>query len=307
VKLPRLAFNLRQHRFHNQELVFQSLYKAQNLGFYKNIYADGLIERYAETVARADAFACAGSFASAARALAPGPRHWENLAPPAEKTRIALAAPSTLSLLGLMAEAHALGWNLVIEDCPFSQRFIQPVARRDGRRTTFAPFSVIPRTIRAAAACERRDSCLYVTFPDRPFDSIRGSIEICLLGREYLLSIAEPLLTRAAVDCVFRFVRTLVAVERAPGAANVISGEEIRREARAQASALEAAILDAPLEYLGWESLYSRSRMYFDLVNSNRRSFFQCLLRHCQLNGMALPVSSYAHLAEELGRRETRD
>jgi hypothetical protein len=304
MKLPRFIFKLRQHRFHNQELVFQSLYKAQNLGFYKNIYADGLIEQYAMTVAKADAFASAGNFKRARQALGSGTPSWEPGMTAANKIRIALAAPSTLSALALLAEAHGLGWNLVIEDCPFTQRFVQPVARREKHRTKFAPFSLIPKLIRSAST--EATSCLYVTFPDRPFDSIRGSIEVRLLGREYLLSIAEALLTRAPVDRVFRLVRTLVEVEHPAGGADTISGEEIRRESQAQADALEAAILDRPLEYLGWESLYSRSQMYFDLVNSNLRSFFLCLLRYSQLQGITVPLSSYAPWVEQLSRREIR-
>jgi hypothetical protein len=304
MKLPRLIFNLRQRRFHNQELVFQSLYKAQNLGFYKNIYTDGLIEHYGVTVATADAYASAGSFRRAGRVLGPHALNWESGVAAPKKTRIALAAPSTLSALSLLAEAHTLGWNLVVEDCPFTQRFVQPVARREGRRTVFAPFRLIPKLIRSAD--DARACCLYVTFPDRPFDSIRGSIEVRLLGREYLLSIAEALLTRAPVDRVFRLARTLMEVEHPLGGANTISGEEIKREAQAQATALEAAILDRPLEYLGWESLYSRSQMYFDLVNSNLRSFFLGLLRYSQLHGMAVPAASYAAWVEQLSRRETR-
>src|SRR5471032_3383713 len=99
MKLPRLIFNLRQRRFHNQELVFQSLYKAQNLGFYKNIYTDGLIEHYGVTVATADAYASAGSFRRAGRVLGPHALNWESGVGAPKKTRIALAAPSTLSAL----------------------------------------------------------------------------------------------------------------------------------------------------------------------------------------------------------------
>ncbi len=260
-------------------------------------------------MAKADTYARSGQFQ--ARHVERWDRRDAKLGPDMtvtlEKTaRIALAAPSTLATLSLLAEAHTRGWNLLVEDCPFSRRFLQPVARREKYRMVFQPFSLIPKIIRAAVDANAVAPWLCVTFPDRPFDSIKGSMGVRLLGREYLLSIAETLVTRAPVDRVFRFVRALVEVERPAGGVRLISGEEIKREAQAQANALEAAILEAPLEYLGWESLYSRSQMYFDLVNSNLRSFFQCLLRYCQVNGMALPISSYSDLVGQLSRRETR-
>src|SRR5882724_10286620 len=199
----RWAFDLRRRRFHNQELIFQSLYKAQNLGFYPNIYEGDLIARYSETVVKADAFASAGNFKRALRALGTDLRHWESTGlGRLTECRITLAAPSNLAALALVAEAHALGWNLLIEECPFTQRFVQPVARREGRRIAFRPFSLIPALIRADAGAPGRGVVLYLTFPDRPFDSIRGSLVVRLLGRDYLLSIAEALLTRAAVDFV---------------------------------------------------------------------------------------------------------
>jgi hypothetical protein len=298
---------LRRHRFHNQELVYQSLYKAQNLGFYQNIYEDGLIERYTETVTKADTYASAGSFKRARRTLGPAGRPWEATGlRAAGAMRVTLAVPSNLAALALVAEVHAMGWSLVIEDCPFTQRFVQPVARREGRRTTFHPFSLIPRQIRRDAAVGNPRCRVYVTFPDRPFDSIKGSITVRLLGQDYLLSIAEALLARAAVDHVFSLARSLVAVEHPPGGASTIRGEDLRELVQEQAAALETAILDAPLDYLGWESLYSRSRMYFELVRANQRSFFACLLRHCQLNGMPLNQAAYAGLVEQLARRDLR-
>lgn len=302
------TWTFRNQRFLNQELTYQSLYKAQNLGFYKNIYADDLIRRYAGTVTKADQYSRAKDCRQALSALAPDADTGPVAAlPEVGKKRVTLAAPSNLQSLALIAGAHLGGWSLVIEDCPFTQRFLQPLARRLGRRMEFQPFSLIPRLIRATAGgAAPASGCLFVTFPDRPFDSIKGSLTVKLLGQDYLLSIAEALLTRAKVDHVLRLGRRLEEIEHPAGGATAIKGEDLLRITAEQAAALEEAILAAPIDYLGWTSLYSRNRLYFDLVNANRRNFFQSLLRHSQQQGLALPPDIYAGFMEQFERTKTK-
>lgn len=297
------ALYLGKKKFSNQELVYASLYNAQNLGFYKSIYADGLVDGYSETVARANIYSCASNFRQAFRVLG-GNARWvtAGVSKPANQ-RLMVSAPSNLESLALIAEAHIQGWNLVIEDCPFTKRFIQPMARRDGRRSVFQPFNLIPKMIRAASDARPLNGCIYFTFPDRPFDSLKGSLAVTLLGQGFLLSVAEALLTRSQVDRVFRLGCTLVELEHPKGGASTITGEDLRRLTVDQAVALTEAIFATPINYLGWESLYTRSQVYLNLMVSNRLNIFRCLLRYGQLRGTPLPQSTYDELVGQLDRR----
>lgn len=298
------TFQFGRHRFQNQELTYQSLYKAQNLGFYQNIYEGDLIPRYLQTVTAADRYSAASNFRQALRTLElhrdRGPA--ETL-PDAGQVRVTASLPSSLESLALIAEAHLAGWNMVVEDCPFTGRFLQPLARRVGRRLEFMPFNLIPRRIRdGAGRLPPTDGLMFVTFPDRPFDSLKGSLPIKMLGQEYLVSIAEALLTQARVDRVFRVGRNLEELAHDPGGTDRIKGRDLHRITTAQAAALEDAIRAVPIEYLGWASLYSRSRHYCDLVNANRRNLILSLLRYSEQQGLSLPPAAYAGFVEQLER-----
>jgi len=297
-------FQFGAHQFQNQELTYQSLYKAQNLGFYSNIYEGDLIRRYHQTVTRADRYSTAQGFAPALRALGPGRESGaDGILPTTGPVRVALSLPSNLDALALIARAHLAGWSLIVEDCPFAARFVQPLARQVGRRLEFLSFNLLPRKIRADAGSPApATGLMLVTFPDRPFDSLKGSLPVKLLGQDFLVSITEALLTQTPVDRVFRMGRSLVELEHKPGGADRIKGRELYRLTSDQAAALEEAIQAAPDEYLGWASLYSRSRHYFDLVNANRRNVVLSLLRHSVQQGLTLPPAVYADFVEQLER-----
>jgi len=301
-------FQFGAHQFRNQELTYQSLYKAQNLGFYPNIYEGDLIRRYHQTVTLADRYSSASGFSRALRALGPDREGRSDECLPARgPIRVTLSLPSNLEALAMIARAHLDGWNLVVEDCPFAERFIQPLARHMRERLEFLPFNLLPRKIRAESDRPAPpEGLMFVTFPDRPFDSLKGSLPVKFLGQEFLVSIAEALLTRARVDRVFRLGRNLAELDHEPGGADRIKGRDLYRLTSDQAVALEEAIQAAPDEYLGWSSLYSRSRHYFDLVNANRRNVMLSLLRYSAQQGLRLPPATHAEFVEQLERTPTK-
>ncbi len=301
--LTKLKFQFRKKYFRVEQMVFQALYKAQDLGFYDNIYDGDLIPRFTDAVVRADLFSCARNFQAALRVMN-HPKSFRDALRTCESVSLAtLAAPSSLDALVCIAEAHEAGWNLVIEDCSFANRFVRPVALAGKGRVDFASYGRIPREIRAKSGNPAKNPTLFITFPDRQFDSINTSLPVRMLGQEFLLSMTEPLLHHSMVDRVWRLNGEIQTIERPGISTQQITGGELARIAQEQAEALGSAIQDAPENYLGWESLFSRARKHFELVNANRRNLFQCLLRHWQMNGLPLNQEGYSLLIDRLDRR----
>lgn len=260
-----------------------------------------LLKTLAESYSSARRFAESSDFPKALTRLGPGMCKWGTVRLPSEGSSV-LVANSSLNALSLIAEAKINGYSLIIEDCPFSRRFVAPLAAREPSGLEFLSGHLLPARQSEKLQIENCKPCLFVTFCDRPMWTVGDNIETNVAGNRYHFSVIDVLLmVRAAnVFVLGNELSRIPASDELSRTGDQMSGETLIRYTALCSTALSDLMADAPGRYLGMTQLVTRSAKYKTNTEKNKKGLVRSLLHYCQVSGLSIPQQSYRRLLLDL-------